>query len=139
MTRQRVVMATAVLFMLGLCALASEGPVEAATCFADNGGLVYVLSVAGASEGFFSLVGEVVFGPTLSFPLTGSAHIRTDGNAHIAAFVHSALPGTLAPFAVQAVLNQPTFTTGTGTFANFAGGTGNLAFNAAPCPAVFPQ
>jgi hypothetical protein len=37
------------------------------------------------------------------------------------------------------VLIQPSLTTGTGTFASLAGGTGNLAFNAAACPAVFPQ
>jgi hypothetical protein len=138
MITRRLVVA-AVVLLVGLGVLAPSPPAQAATCFVDNGGLVYVVSIAATSEGFFSLVGEVLFGATLSYPLTGSAHIRADGNAHVAMLVHSSAPGNLAPFVVQAVLTAPSFNVGSGTFTNMAGNTGSLGFTATACPTVYPQ
>ena len=135
-----------------LAPLGLSSPAEAQLCFADQTGTVYLVAVvaatalqdvpgrtsAGFAPGIFSAGGEAVLdGGAASAPLTATAHLRTDGRAHVGITVHSAT-STTVPFWVEAVLDAPGFDKGSGFFVNAAGSSGALTFAPATCPATFP-
>lgn len=102
---------------------------------------VAVIEIAGQGGDFFSLVGEVVnwCGPGTSSPLSGSAHLRSDGKAHFGVSVH-ALDGsaTCNPGWFTGTLDPPSFNSGSGFYNRF-GGTTAVTFVAASCPLILPQ
>lgn len=121
--------------------LLSPLPALAAVCFRASPLIdIAVIEVEGAAGPFFSLIGEVVnwCGTNTSMPLSGSAHIRPDGNAHFGVSIQGVVGTTCAPGWYQGTLNPPTFDTGTGFHRNAFGSTTTLTFSAVSCPTI-PQ
>ena len=110
----------------------------AAICFKASYGsseTTIKLTIQGVAEEFFSLVGEGIHtscGVSLqSAPLTGAAHLRSDGKVHFSVTIG----GTAGcdPTAFSGLLDPPSFNTGNGTYDIVNGVFGNATFSAASC------
>jgi len=110
----------------------------AAICFKASYGsseTTIKLTVQGVAEEFFSLVGEGIHAncsvSLQSAPLTGAAHLRSDGKVHFSVTVG----GTAGcdPIAFSGLLDPPSFNTGNGTYDVVNGVFGNATFSAASC------
>lgn len=102
---------------------------------------VAVIEIAGQGGDFFSLVGEVVnwCGSGTSSPISGSAHLRSDGKAHFGVSSHDIGPSpTCGPGWIQGTLDPPSFNSGSGFYNKYAG-TAAVTFVAASCPLILPQ
>ena len=121
----------------------------AAVCFNVVRGVVtdvVVIEVVGQAGPFFSLVGEALIAcgtGTNSMPLSGSAHVRSDGKAHFgisisSLTVPSGLVAPCVPVWIQGTLDPPAFNTGTGVVRFEGSPSAAFPFTAASCPPL-PQ
>lgn len=104
---------------------------------------VAVIELAGQGGDFFSLVGEVVnwCGSGTSMPLSGSAHLRSDGKAHFGVSIHGpvgAPTATCVPGWYQGTLSPPSFNSGSGFHRNDLGTVTAITFVPVSCPLI-PQ
>jgi hypothetical protein len=132
------------LLVVIICLLPAQG--FAAVCFqststdterTDN----IKLAVGAPVEEFFPLLGEAVrvscSESAESAPLTGTAHLRSDGKAHFSVFIG----GTAGcfPLIIEGTLDPPAFNTGSGNIDIPSNETfGTTTFTAISCPSL-PQ
>lgn len=96
---------------------------------------VVKIGISSGSGEFFDLVGEEVgsCGAGTSGPFSGTAHLRSDGKAHVGLGNHIVSGTTCGPYWYTLFLNPPTFDTGTGFHRNIFGITTTLTVTAASC------
>jgi hypothetical protein len=131
----------AVSVFVTIALLLGPGSARAAVCTSPFDGSTFVLAVAPGPEGFFAVHGELVNpctgGAGQSGVVTGTAHLRPDGKAHLGLSVAptSACGGSF----FEAILDPPSFSSGVGQVdtasANFFQ---SITYTPASCPALIP-
>lgn len=128
--------------VVGVCVLAfvltlAVAQAEALTlCFRDQSSNTFVVDTGVLFSGQFSAaVGAYITSGGTSFPLSGVAYLRSDGQARLGFTVHSSDANNF-PLSGQAVLTGPGFNSGTGSTDSLGGGFTVLTLTSTTCPAV---
>lgn len=115
----------------------------AAVCLKDQFNHNIFIAALAPVDGIYVVVGEYLFGdlPCVSAPLSGSGHVKADGNFHFGFIINSFNNAGCNPYSIQATLNAPLFTSGAGFVQNLINDAdrGPLTLTPGTCPASIPN